>query len=152
VATEQFDTSSAGRVLRVLAVSPTGRSAANCDLPLSGKTDFLAKSSRPSILTAQDERLLNLTSVATYMGSGEIGCKSNCKGWTYDSYGRVDPAITRIHFKTTNGATHDVPVTNGWYTLYWSNGDPKSRRAAVLTAYNAAGRVIKSAKIPNSHW
>lgn len=151
-ATEQYETSSGGRVLRLLAVSPTGRSAANCDLPLSGKTDFLAKSSRPSILTAQDEGLMPLSGVATYMGSGELGCKSNCKGWTYENYGRVDPAITRIHFKTTNGATHDIPVTNGWYTLSWSNGDPKSRRAAALTAYNAAGQVIRTAKIPNSQY
>jgi hypothetical protein len=142
--TEQAETGN-GQVLRMLAVSPSGRSAASCDLPM---TAFAAKASRPSILTAENETVMPLSGVAVYMGSGEIGCKSNCRGWTYENYGRVDPAITRIHLKAANGATHDLTVTNGWYALYWSNGDLKSRRAATLTAYNASGQPLKTVKIP----
>ncbi|GAA0952877.1 hypothetical protein GCM10009554_56440 [Kribbella koreensis] len=135
-------------VLRVLAVSPTGHSAATCDLVPSGNAALQGKSSRPSILTAQDVSLTSLTGVAVNEGSGEVGCKAKCRGWTYIGYGRVDPAITRIHFKTVSGATHDLTVSNGWYALWWSNGDLKSRRAATVTAYNAAGKLIESAHIP----
>jgi hypothetical protein len=148
VSTEPGDTGN-GRVLRMLAVSPTRSSAATCDLPLSGQAMPLLKSSTPSIRTAQDESLMSLSGVAVNEGSGQIGCKSNCTGWTYTNYGRVDPAITRIHFKTASGATHDLTVANGWYVLFWSNGDPKSRRAATLTAYNASGHLLKTVKIPN---
>ncbi|WP_328329326.1 hypothetical protein OHA70_05775 [Kribbella sp. NBC_00382] len=147
VSTEQGATD-LGRVLRMLAVSPTGRSAASCDLPLSGQAMPLMKSSTPSIRTAQNEPLMSLSGVGVYEGSGQIGCKSNCTGWTYTNFGRVDPAITRIHFKAVNGATHDLTVANGWYALWWANGDPKSRRAATVTAYNASGRPLKTVKIP----
>jgi hypothetical protein len=147
VSTEQGVTD-LGRVLRMLAVSPTGRSAASCDLPLSGQAILTGKSSTPSIRTAQDETLMSLSGVAVNEGSGQIGCKSNCTGWTYTNYGRVDPAITRIHFRAANGATHDLAVANGWYALWWSNGDPKSRRAATVTAYNASGQLLETVRIP----
>ncbi|MEV6410372.1 hypothetical protein [Kribbella sp. NPDC051718] len=147
VATEQGDWGN-GQLLRILAISPTGRSAASCDLLLSGQAVPLPRSSMPSIRTAQDESLMSLSGVAVNEGSGQIGCKSNCTGWTYTNYGRVDPAITRIHIKAANGATHDVTATNGWYVLWWSNGDPKSRRAATVTAYNASGQLLKTVTIP----
>jgi hypothetical protein len=148
VATERIEGARNGRELRMLAVSPTGRSAVSCDLPLADETAFLAKSSRPSIRTVQDERPMALSRVGADFGGGEGGCKSiPCRGWTYYNYGRVDPAITRIHLKAANGATHDVTVANGWFVLYWSNGDLKGRNAATLTAYNAAGQVIGTARV-----
>jgi hypothetical protein len=125
VTTERVEGALGNKVLRLLAVSPTGRSAVSCGLPLSAESAYLAKVSRPSILTAQTERLVPLSDVGA------------------TNYGRVDLAIARIQVKSPTGATHDVTVTNGWFSLYAPTDD---LRNATLTAYDASGQVIKTVK------
>ncbi|NEA34087.1 hypothetical protein [Streptomyces sp. SID13031] len=129
--------------LNLLAVSPTGRSAVNCTLRVSGGEDFWGKSLRLSIRTAQEEELLPLASVGA-RGSSMFCPPNTCTSFTYNNFGRVDPAIARIQVKAQDGATHDIAVANGWFSIAWRHGLPDEQKKATLTAYDATGQLLET--------
>jgi hypothetical protein len=142
VSTESIDKTR----IRVLAVSPTGQSAASCELTPAAKAGAFEKGSSAKIFTAKYPQLNSLGNIAS-TGSGSTCRTEPCVGWVYLNAGRIDPTITRVLITAANGRTHELKITNGWFSILWANGDPKARLDARVTGYDAAGNIVKTVKV-----
>jgi hypothetical protein len=138
VASERLD----GVGASVLAQSPSGKYVVNCEL--DAKNLGLNGSGVGSEIIAVGSALRQKPSELTGM-TGFQSCSDptrKCVGWVYPGGGRVDPRITRLRITAANGKSHELTVRNGWFALYWGDGDPKGVPGATVTAYDRNGAVV----------
>ncbi|MDX6241494.1 MAG: hypothetical protein QOG10_6318 [Kribbellaceae bacterium] len=138
VASERID----GVGASVLAQSPSGKYVVNCQLDAKA-LDPAKLGSGPEIIAVKDKQQLvpaELTGMTGFQTCGDPTRK--CAGWVYPGGGRVDPRITRIRITAVNGKQHEVTVKNGWFALYWGDGDSKGVPGATVTAYDRNGAVV----------
>lgn len=137
----------AGHSTTLLAISPSGRKVVSCNLGPELGDNAAALGSGPGIFPVElterrpfDEHFLT--------SGGQVCRTGGCRGWLYQDSGRVASNIAKIRIEPVRGGkVHDVPVRDGWFAVSWINGDPQGTASAKLTAYDKAGKVLKTVSI-----
>ncbi|WBQ06410.1 hypothetical protein [Kribbella sp. CA-293567] len=141
VATASIDSTA----VKLLIVSPSGRSAADCELSTSRSRVFGSGSSA-KIFTTEHPNANSLGNIVSF-GSGTRCPSAPCAGWVAVNAGRIDPKMTRVLITAVNGRTHELTITNGWFSILWANGDLQARMDARVTGFDAAGNIVKTVKV-----
>jgi hypothetical protein len=114
----------------------------NCQLDAKA-LDPAKLGSGPEIIAVKDKQQLAPAELTRMIGFQTCSDPTRkCAGWVYPVGGRVDPKITRIRITAVNGKHHEVMVKNGWFALYWGDGDSKGVPGATVTAYDRNGAVV----------
>jgi hypothetical protein len=82
---------------------------------------------------------------------GSLVCPTDgkpCKGFTYRGQGRISPQLAKLRIEPANGlAVHEVKAQDGWYAVIWKAKGSSTEWGGKLTAYDAAGKVLKTLPI-----
>ncbi|MEU4393870.1 hypothetical protein [Kribbella sp. NPDC023855] len=128
----------------LIALSPSGRTAVACDLSPTLPTDAAPLGSSTGFLTGA---MINRTAIDPAL-SGSLDCATYgkpCKGFTYRGQGRISPQVAKLRIEPANGlGVHEVKVQDGWYAVMWKAKGNSTEWGGKLTAYDAAGKVLKT--------
>lgn len=134
----------------LVAVSPSGLKAVACSLkanePLEpGNIEFVTLGSLdpngPVVTPAKGGRHADL-----YAGGGGGG--SVCPGkpcssdYSFTGWGRVSSKATKVVMQLSPGASHTVPVKDGWFAVTWLTPGV-GKYQTKLTAYDRNGKIVK---------
>ncbi|NEA30633.1 hypothetical protein [Streptomyces sp. SID13031] len=135
----------------LVAVSPSGRKAVACQLGSKeewtevGDFQFLTLGSldpnEPVLAPAKGSQHADL-----YAGGGGGG--GFCPGtpctndYHFTGWGRVSSKATKVVLQLSPGATHTVPVKDGWFAVSWLTPGV-GKFATKLTAYDKTGKIVK---------
>ncbi|MGH3464946.1 MAG: hypothetical protein ACRDP9_26060 [Kribbellaceae bacterium] len=125
-----------GLVTTLVAVSPSGRYVAHCQLTANGGDG----GSGPGLYAVGPA-----TNQLAYLGGAGTACPIfgvRCVGWVAYESGRVPSNVAKLRFISKNGRSHDVAVRDGWYALAWNDTAPNAQPNGPLTVYDSRGKVI----------
>lgn len=133
----------------LVAISPSGRKSVACELQPEGlggpgASPFLTLNALgPNDPITSEAKPADLFVAGG--GGGSFCPRTKCSDrYNYTGWGRVSTTATKVRLELGPGPVHEVPVTEGWFAFTWLSPGPDNKvKDPRLTAYNAAGKVVK---------